>query len=114
MTAPFEVYRDGKWSEIWILFYDENYSVISGMYEKERRRLAERWNGPLSDLPLGFPIDTTQRSAWYLIPEFLEVPILHALLDEVAKNPGRQVSGDHTELIVKELKNRYLTEASHP
>jgi hypothetical protein len=87
-------------------------SFPAGTRDSLQRRLGERWNGPfLPDRLLGFPIDVTRCAAWYPVPEFFEIPQLHALLDEVLKNPGRQVIGKPPDaivaLIVKELNNEH-------
>ena len=111
MTNPHEVYENNeKWAEIWILFDDGKYSVISGAYMgTPERRLAERWNGSSKDdRPLGFPINEKGQSAWFLVPEFLEIPLLHALLNEVLKHPNIQQIrvSDPAKYIVTELKNK--------
>jgi len=75
-----------RWSEIWVLFDDGKYSVISGVYDQGgRRKLGERWNGE-SDSPLGFP-NVSGHPVWHVVPRFLEVSILHGLLDELSKTP---------------------------
>jgi hypothetical protein len=80
-----------RWSNIRILFDDGVYSVIAGVYRSEdgskRERLGERWNGKG---PLGFP-SQGGNPIWYAAPPFLEVPILHGLLDELARRPKAQV-----------------------
>jgi hypothetical protein len=52
---------------------------------------------------LGFPIDESRRAAWYLVPEFLEIPILHALLDEVVKHPGHQTGAHPTKVVLERI-----------
>ena len=112
MPSAMEV-KPEKWREIWVLFDDGQYSVISGMYDggsdPARRKLGERWNGTANS-PLGFP-NVSGHAVWHVVPRFLEIPILHALLDEVAKHPGHQAMGsptDFLERIFKELKNRQI------
>src|SRR5258708_1687045 len=106
MTSPTDVNPEAKWSEIWLLFDNGEYSVISGMYQGDsRRRLAQRWNGHMPDHPdrlLGFPINEQGRADWCLVPEFLEIPILHALLDELLEHPGIQINC--ARLTFKELE----------
>lgn len=73
-----------KWSDISVLFDDGEYSVISGVYESQGRTIGERWNRAKS--PIGFP-NAAGYPIWHVAPKFLHVPILHGLLDELAKNP---------------------------
>lgn len=94
-----------RWSQIWVLFDDGTYSVISGVYDKGRRKLGERWNGE-SDSPLGFP-NVSGHPVWHVVPRFLELPILHGILDELAKNPGEQVGNNPLERVLQELGNRH-------
>jgi hypothetical protein len=101
--------RPERWSEIWVLFDNDQYSVISGVYDGGRRVLGERWNGE-SDSPLGFP-NVSGHSVWHVVPRFLEIPVLHGLLDEVAKNPGEQAGNNPPERILQELRNRYADRA---
>ena len=112
MTSPTDVNPEAKWSEIWLLFDNGKYSVISGVYQGDsRRRLAQRWNGPMPDHPdrlLGFPINEKGRADWCLAPEFLEISILHALLHELFENPGRQTLSagrKRHDLVSEEIKN---------
>jgi hypothetical protein len=46
----------------------------------------------LKGTEFGFPIDEKGRPTWHVVPEFLEVPLLHALLDELFKNPLAQTA----------------------
>ena len=94
-----------KWSESWVLFDDGQYSVISGVYDGGRRKLGERWNGD-EDSHLGFP-NVAGYPVWHVVPRFLEIPVLHGVLDEMAKNPGRQVGNNPPERALQELRNRY-------
>jgi len=92
MPSAAEV-RPEKWTGLTVLFDNGEYSVISGFYEDDTRRaLGERWNGNGSN-PLGFP---TGRGypVWHVIPRFLEIAILHALLDELAIHPDLVPSPD--------------------
>jgi len=82
MPAAFDV-TPGKWSNIRVLFDNGWYSVIAGDYEG-KAVLGERWNG--DEGTLGFP-NQAGHPIWHVVPSFLEVPILHALLDEIARKP---------------------------
>lgn len=91
--------RPKKWSETTVLFDDGNYSVVAGMYD--RPALGERWNGE-TDADLGFP-NVSGHPVWHVAPEFLEVPLLQGLLDELARHPqGR----DRTDAILLALHQR--------
>ena len=87
-----EEVRPQKWHGIRILFDDGVYSVIAGVYQatdgREGERLGERWNG--GEDTLGFP-NQAGYPIWHAAPPFLEVPLLHGLLDELARRPGAQV-----------------------
>jgi hypothetical protein len=95
-----------KWSEIRVLFDNGEYSVISGVYEREergdRRSLGERWNGAGEDQ--GFP-KVLGHPMWYVAPQFLEIPILHGLLEELAKNLTLQPR-ERMQAVVEELATR--------
>ncbi len=69
----------GKWSNIRILFDNGWYSVIAGEYEDEYA-LGERWNG--DDGRPGFP-NQGGHPIWHVIPDFLRVPVLRGLRDEL-------------------------------
>jgi hypothetical protein len=56
----------------------------------------------------GFPIDEWKRPQWLLVPEFLEIPLLHALIDELSANPGMQNCRVQLEQIFKELSRRRI------
>jgi len=94
-----------KWSEIWVLFDNGKYSVISGVYDGSRRKLGERWNGD-SNFPLGFP-NVAGHSVWHVVPRFLEIPLLHGLLDELAKDLRGQIGNNPTGKVLEELRNRH-------
>jgi hypothetical protein len=49
----------------------------------------------------GYPV-------WHVVPRFLELPILHGLLEEFAKNPGEQTGNNPIERIFQELKNHHV------
>jgi hypothetical protein len=51
-----------------------------------QRVLGERWNGDESD-PHGFP-KLFNNPIWHVMPEFVYIAILHALLDELARHPN--------------------------
>jgi hypothetical protein len=98
-----------KWSQIQILFDDNEYSVISGVFEDDpQRRLGERWNGQAGTQ--GFPV-TYGRPVYHVVPRFLEIPLLHGLLDELARNENRQVGLSYPDWIVAEITNRYRAQA---
>jgi hypothetical protein len=86
MPAAAEVTRK-NWTNVTVLFDNGEYSVISGVYEGgDQRVLGERWNGDESR-PRGFPISSAY-PVWHVAPGFLEIAILHALLDELAAHPN--------------------------
>lgn len=97
------------WSQIAVLFDDGEYSVISGLYGGDPH-LGERWNGT-GDSPLGFP-NVAGHPVWHVVPRFLEIPILHGLLDELAKNLRRQIGNNPPERIFQELRTRYPVRAA--
>jgi hypothetical protein len=92
--------RPEKWSNITILFDNGEYSVISGMYEQTNIALGERWNGG-SGNPLGFP-SSSGHAVWHVVPAFLELPILHGLLDELSRHPNSQAP-ERAAAILSEL-----------
>jgi hypothetical protein len=95
-----------RWSKKTTLFENDKYSVIVGDYYGEnssRRALGERWRGKDDDA-LGFP-SVAGYPIWHVVPEFLEVPILRGLLDELARNPQPPEPGERERpaLILQEL-----------
>lgn len=108
MPLAMEV-RPEKWSQIRVLFDNGTYSVIAGVYDGDRERLGERWNGA-ADAPLGFP-NVAGNAVWHVVPPFLEIPILHGLIDELARNPRGQVGNNQPEVVVRELRNRHAAAA---
>ena len=91
-----------KWSDISVLFDNNEYSVISGRYENgERRTLGERWNGD-DERPIGFP-NVAGNAVWHVVPDFLQIPILRALLDELA----RVQQPEYVDAIMRELEDRH-------
>ena len=93
-----------RWSKKTILFENAEYSVIAGTYRGDlstRHALGERWNGP-DDKALGFP-SVGKYPIWHIVPEFLEIPILHGLLEELARHPQ---SEDRKPSILLELARR--------
>jgi len=89
----------GEWSNTLVLYDDGEYSITSGVF-RGRSHLGERWNGD-TESPLGFP-NVFGHSIWHVVPEFLEIPVLHGVLNKLARNPqaGRadavmQVLGQH-------------------
>jgi hypothetical protein len=98
MPSAIEVTPE-KWSDTTILFDNDEYSVIAGIYDRgDHRVLGERWNGE-SGKP-GFP-SQGGNPTYHVIPDFLKVPVLHGLLDELAKNPRQ--STEHSLAILREL-----------
>jgi len=101
MPIAMEVHPE-KWSEIAVLFDDGEYSVIAGAYDGTSRRLGERWNGD-GEHPLGFP-NVAGYPVWHVVPTFLEGPILHAILEELARNPGGQIGNNAPDAVLRELR----------
>jgi len=93
MPAAAEV-RPEKWTNVTDLFDNGWYSLISGVYDEDdtQRVLGERWNGGESD-PQGFP-KLFGHPVWHVVPRFLDIAILHALLDELAARPNAVPSPD--------------------
>lgn len=84
-----------RWDKIEVLFDNGWYSVIAGLYEPSGKnapavvsqRIGERWNG--GEVGPGYP-NQGKYPLWYCLPFFLENPVLHGLLDELASHPGQQ------------------------
>jgi hypothetical protein len=94
--------RPEKWTEIRVLFDDGDYSVISGMYERgPRRSLGERWNGD-DGSPIGFP-NVAGYPIWHVVPSFLELYVLHGLLDALSAHPTT-TSPEYVRAILDELQ----------
>ena len=93
--------KPAKWSNIRVLFDNGSYSVITGFYEGEQA-MGERWNG--EEDKLGFP-NQAGNPLWHVIPDFLEIHILHSLIDELYKNPYKKCDKHEAE-ILKEIKKR--------
>jgi hypothetical protein len=118
MTNPLEVHSE-MWAEQPLVLFDNGtYSVVSGVLKGEHSqpRLVQRWNTMAGRLTpdFGFPIDEGKKPDWLLVPEFLEVPILHALIDELSENPGIQNLRVRLDLIFKELKRCRTAKAVNP
>jgi hypothetical protein len=98
-----------RWSDISVLFDDGEYSVISGTFRGDNgdsyRRLGERWNGHEGKM-LGFP-NVAGYPVWHVVPEFLALPVLHGLLDEIARTAD--LSSKFTKAILRELSTRQRT-----
>jgi hypothetical protein len=91
-----------RWSDKIVLFDDGEYSVISGIYDGQPRRvLGERWNQDQGSL--GFP-NVLGHAVWHVVPQFLELPVLHGLLDEMASVPGQPA--ERTSAILSEISLR--------
>jgi len=92
-----------KWSDPRVLFDNGRYSVVSGIYEdKDRRDLGERWNGKGDEL--GFP-NSAGYPVWHVVPKFLAIPVLHGLLDELARKPSDR-NDEYVGAILCELEKR--------
>jgi hypothetical protein len=77
-----ESVRPEKFRNIKVLFDDGSYSVISGLYDGGKHTvLGERWNGERGGL--GFP-NVAGNPVWHVVPDFLAVAVLEALLDEIS------------------------------
>jgi hypothetical protein len=82
-----------------MLFEAEGYTLVSAVLRNDsRKRLAQKCDGPVETIR-GCP------TGWHIVPEFLEVPLLHALLTELHKNPNRQTItvADRRKLVHDEL-----------
>jgi len=66
-----------KWSNIKIIFEDEDYSVIMGNYDGNIC-LGERWNG--GENGYGFP-HQADKPIWHIVPSYFQIPILHKILE---------------------------------
>ena len=87
-----EEVNPARWVEKKVLFDDQDYSVVSGKYEGHdgtlHDTLGERWNvsgGSANGFPTSYG-----HPAWHVVPDMLEIPILHGLLDDLARNPTNQ------------------------
>ena len=81
-----------RWSKPVILFDDGWYSLVAGVYLNHDGtttvdRMGERWNG--QDAELGFP-NVSGHAVWHVVPKFLQLPILHGLIEALARNPNDQ------------------------
>lgn len=73
--------RPKKWEDVLDLYDDGSFSAIWGSREKSpQRELGVRWNGRGSES--GYP-NQGGNSLWFSEPDFLEKPILLALLVKV-------------------------------
>ena len=93
--------KPGKWTNLTVLFDNGEYSIVSGEYEGNSA-LGERWNG--GDGELGFP-NQGGNPLWHVVPDFLVVPLLHGLLDELARHQGECVV-QQSEVILRALATR--------
>jgi hypothetical protein len=90
-----------KWSAPAVLFDNGDYSVISGLYDDGAHRvLGERWNGAAG--ALGFP-NQGGNPIWHVVPDFLAIPLLHGILDELL-NTGTRTSVD---AVIQELTEQH-------
>lgn len=75
--------RPKKWKNVLDLFDNGKYSAIWGTYDGgEERILGVRWNGEDESVK-GYPVQGPY-PLWYNEPDFLRLPILLKLLDEVS------------------------------
>jgi hypothetical protein len=106
---PAEKVTPEKWSEPLILFDNGSYSVIAGTQEG-KRKLGARWNND-TDSVVNLPIMSGYAAAfdaiWHIIPSFLELPVLHGLVGELARDPSGQVGINRIDWILQELRSRY-------
>ncbi len=83
------------------LFDQGGYQVISAVFKGDlrKRRLAQRCEGnpTVGNCPTG----------WHIVPEFLEIPLLCALLDELWKNPREMTNANRRQLVLDEIKLFY-------
>jgi len=101
MPAAVEV-RPEKWTDIRVLYDDGEYSVISGLYERDpHRTLGERWNGDAGS-SIGFP-NVAGYPIWHVVPQFLQRYVLHGLLDALSVHPTPN-SAEHVRAILAELQ----------
>jgi hypothetical protein len=64
--------------------------------------LGERWNG--DDHCVGFPSQGANPT-WHVAPDFLTVPLLHGLLDELVRKPSKD-NRDYARAIIEELEGQ--------
>jgi hypothetical protein len=88
--------------ELTVLFDNGEYSLISGLFDGGPA-IGERWNGQGG---IGFP-SQGGNPTWHVVPDFLEVPILHGLLDEVTRRSGQPA--ERATAILHELAIRHQT-----
>ena len=100
MPAAHEV-TPGKWTDLRVLFDNGEYSLVAGAYDGDKA-VGERWNGRRG--ALGFP-NQAGHPVWHVVPDFLIVPILHGLLDELARHSQTKGHEQRTE-ILRELESR--------
>lgn len=102
MPSASEV-KPQKWTDLRVLFDNGSYSIVSGVYEG-RRALGQRWNGRSGSL--GFP-SQAGHPVWHVVPNFLVIPVLHGLLDELART--RQTGArEYAAEILRELDDARL------
>ncbi len=101
MPSAIEV-RPAKWSNITVLFDNDEYSVISGNYGQPYRSLGERWNGDGESK--GFP-NQGGNPIWHVVPEFLNISLLHGILDELLRVPSDS-NKEYVNAVIEELKEQ--------
>jgi hypothetical protein len=95
--------RPRKWADIEVLFDDGSYSVISGRYDGGNHSvLGMRWNGTEGEL--GYP-NMAGNPVWHVVPEFLAIAILQALLSRLAGGID-----DHSQEFSTRIRRELLTQ----
>jgi hypothetical protein len=98
-----EQVRPHKWEHLTVLFDDSSYSIVSGVYDGgDHFVLGERWNGDQHGL--GFP-NVSGYAIWHVVPEFLAIPILEALLNELVAHPI-QLAEEYSNRIIEEIRRQ--------
>ncbi len=102
----------GKWSEKEELFDNGIWSVIYGQYEQDPGEhvpaMGFRWNGD-PGWPLGSP-NAYGNPTFEVIPEALAIPVLHGLLDQLARHLDADYGsqpGDYRTAILNRLQRCY-------
>lgn len=108
MPAAVDV-RPQKWADdVTVLFDNGTYSVVSGTYHDDDdgyiHVLGERWNG--GEAHPGFP-NQGGYPTFHVVPDFLAVPVLHGLLDELSRRPLIANANEFAQRIVHELETQF-------
>lgn len=90
-----------RWSEIIVLFDNDDYSAIWGKYDNyPSRTLGVRWNK-------NFP-SQGKNPLWYIEPRFFIPSILHAILDMLKTNATNVNYDEYTGNTFIALQEFYL------